>query len=533
VKPEGAVRFHFLGTVQIERDGEPVRGFHSRKALALLAYLVMQGRPVPRERLADLFWGDKTESQGRTNLSWTLNRITSQLPDCLRADRHTVAFVPAAAQWLDVAAFEELVEEEGIEALAEAVGLYRGEFLEGLTLEGCVEFELWVVGERERWRQRVTRVLRELVAHYSQCGEYEEGLRFGRRLLALEPWREEAHREMMRLLAWSGQRGAALAQYERCCQALEDELGVEPAAETVQLYEWIKTGELSSLSPRSPSTRRAGLSPFVVGPPITAPRQFFGRERELQRVFGLWRRFPLQHVAVIGLRRSGKTSLLHYLKDITRTASEELRPGQRTDWLSQPERYRWILVDFQDARMGNRARLLSHLLTSLDLPVPEPCNLETFMDVVSRLLHAPAVILMDEIGAGLASPELDQSFWWSLRSLVSHQTDGNLAFVLTAHASPVQLAQDHGKPSPFFNIFHTLELGPFSDAEARELIGSSPRPFAAADVAWILDQSGRWPCLLQILCHVRLAALEAGETGDTWQEDGLRQMAPFRYLLEK
>jgi hypothetical protein len=52
-------------------------------------------------------------------------------------------------------------------------------------------------------------------------------------------------------------------------------------------------------------------------------------------------------------------------------------------------------------------------------------------------------------------------------------------------------------------------------------------------VAWILDQSGRWPCLLQILCHVRLAALEAGETGDTWQEDGLRQMAPFRYLLEK
>jgi DNA-binding SARP family transcriptional activator/predicted ATPase len=314
---EGSTRVRLLGTVQIERDGEPVRGFHSRKALALLAYLVMQGRPVPRERLADLFWGDKTESQGRTNLSWTLNRITSQLPDCLRADRHTVAFVPAAAQWLDVAAFEELVEEEGIEALAEAVGLYRGEFLEGLTLEGCVEFELWVVGERERWRQRVTRVLRELVAHYSQCGEYEEGLRFGRRLLALEPWREEAHREMMRLLAWSGQRGAALAQYETCCRVLRDELEVEPAVETVRLYERIRDGGLTA-----PVSAPVQLPDFSVPLPsflegdgaLVEEPVFVAREAELARLD----EFLKQALAgdgrvafVTGEAGQGKTALIH------------------------------------------------------------------------------------------------------------------------------------------------------------------------------------------------------------------------------
>jgi hypothetical protein len=274
----------------------------------------------------------------------------------------------------------------------------------------------------------------------------------------------------------------------------------------------------------------AEISPFVVGPPITMPRQFFGRERELKRVFGLWRRFPLQNVAVIGSKRSGKTSLLYYLKNITRAEPAELRPGQHTDWLPQPERYQWVFVDFQDSRMGNRDRLLRHMLTNLNMPAPSPCDLDTFMDIVSHHLQTPTVILMDEIGAGLVSLELDESFWWSLRSLV-HYTRGNLAFVVSSHTSPAQLAQDEGKPSPFFNIFQALELGPFTDAEARELIASSPISFSPIDVAWILEQSGRWPCLLQILCQTRLTALEEGEMDDTWREQGLCQMAPFRYLL--
>jgi hypothetical protein len=275
------------------------------------------------------------------------------------------------------------------------------------------------------------------------------------------------------------------------------------------------------------------LSPFVAGPPVTVPRQFFGRERELEYIFGLWRRFPLQNVTVIGPKRSGKTSLLHYLSKITRTAQAELRPGQRTGWLPQPDRYRWVFIDFQDVRMGSRDRLLRHILTGLGMPVPDLCNLDLFMDIVSHHLQTPAVILMDEIGAGLASSELDEPFWWSLRSLASNNTDGYLAFLLTAHAPPAQLAEGQGKPSPFFNIFHTLELGPLTDGEAQMLIRSAPQPFSARDADWILRQSGRWPCLLQILCQARLTALELGEAGDRWQEEGLRQIAPFRYLLER
>ena len=293
--------------------------------------------------------------------------------------------------------------------------------------------------------------------------------------------------------------------------------------------------ELSVPAGRAPPEQeltRRELSPFVVGPPVTNTRQFYGRERELSRIFSLWRRFPLQHVALVGPKRSGKTSLLHYVQHITRATPEELRPGQRTDWLPQAERYQWVYVDFQDARMGHQDRLLRHLLLSLNMPAPNPCSIDSFMDVVSHRLQRPTIVLMDEIGAGLASPELDEPFWWSLRSLAGSYTSGNLAFALTSHHPPAQLAQDEGKPSPFFNIFHALEVGPLTDVEARELIASSPVRFAPKDVAWILEQSGRWPCLLQILCQARLNALEEGESDDTWQDQGLCEAVPFRHLLE-
>jgi hypothetical protein len=81
-------------------------------------------------------------------------------------------------------------------------------------------------------------------------------------------------------------------------------------------------------------------------------------------------------------------------------------------------------------------------------------------------------------------------------------------------------------------MFHTLELGPFTEAEARELIASSPQPFPEEDINWIQSQSGRWPFLLQILCQERLMALQQAEVTEDWRESGLRNIAPYRYLLD-
>ncbi|MEZ4867316.1 MAG: toll/interleukin-1 receptor domain-containing protein [Caldilineaceae bacterium] len=290
--------------------------------------------------------------------------------------------------------------------------------------------------------------------------------------------------------------------------------------------------QIQAMPPQSPPAEE--YSPFVVGPPITHPRHFFGYERELRRLFNLLRRRPLQNAAIIGPLRGGKTSFLLYLRDITRLTPGQARLGQRTDWLPTPEQYRWIFVDFQDRRMSTQAGFLRYLLTSLDLPIPDPCNMDHFNEVISQNLRSPTIVLLDEIGVALQSyQEFDRAFWQNLRALATTQTRGNLAFVLAAHENPARLADDNNKSSPFFNIFgFTLTLGPLTDNEALDLIASSPLPFPDEDSAWILEQSARWPILLQALCRERLLALEDGETGDGWRAEGLRQMEPFRHLLD-
>jgi transcriptional regulator with XRE-family HTH domain len=294
-------------------------------------------------------------------------------------------------------------------------------------------------------------------------------------------------------------------------------------------YEWRNIVHIDETIPKPLFEE---TSAFITGTPITHPRYFFGRPKELKRLFDLLKRRPLQNAAIIGKRRSGKTSLLHYLKNITTTPTEELRPGQKSDWLPSPENYRWIFVDFQDARRQSREGLLRYILESLKMSVPSPCDLERFMDAVSSNLRQPTVILLDEIGAGLQRcPELDDGFWESLRSLATNQTNGNLGFVLATPESPIDLATSTGHSSPFFNIFgYTTTLGALTEAEARELIASSPMPFPAEDVEWILTQSKCWPLLLQILCRERLFSLEEGETEEDWREVGLEQLKPFADL---
>jgi hypothetical protein len=284
----------------------------------------------------------------------------------------------------------------------------------------------------------------------------------------------------------------------------------------------------------------AEMTPFLAGPPLTHPYHFFGRRRELRRIFGLLGRFPLQHTAVIGPYRSGKTSLLHYLRAIHTTPNDQLRPDQKQNWLSHSDQYRWVFVDFQDMRMHTPAGLLTHILRGLQMPLPRDAasvTISQFMTIVSRQImrdQRPTIILLDEIGAGLQASELDLPFWWSLRSLVSNQAGGKLAFILAAHEHPAQLAQSVGKPSPFFNIFgHMLRLGPLLEPEARALIQSTPLPFPEPDVEWIMAHSGRWPSLLQILCQERLIALEDEDDSDEWRTFGLEQIEPYRHLLNE
>ena len=257
--------FQLLGGLTISRAGCPVSGFHSSKERALLCYLVVTGKPHTRPFLAGLFWGDWPERKALGNLRRALTHLRAVAGDHLFITRQTVEFNRASDYWLDVEEFGKLINWEtgglgnwetgklvdrsrdqatnlpmyqstNLLALREAVDLYQGDFLAGFYVKGCPTFEEWVFSEQERLRGLALLALRYLVTQHTSRGEYEVGILCARRLLALDSWQEEAHRELMRLLALTGQRSAALAQYYQCRRTLHINLGVLPDEQTETLY---------------------------------------------------------------------------------------------------------------------------------------------------------------------------------------------------------------------------------------------------------------------------------------------------------
>jgi predicted ATPase/DNA-binding SARP family transcriptional activator/TolA-binding protein len=286
-----------LGTAAITLNGESVSGQVPAKSQALLCYLAVTGQAHSREKLAGLLWGDSTEDRAQASLRKSLSSLRKLSETALIINRQTVAFNYDSDYWLDVEAFESALAEddadpERLHALGEAVELYLGEFLEGFSVRQAVAFEEWVLGERERLRQLVLQALHRLSAALADRGEVATAIEYTNRLLALEPWREEAHRQLMTLLARSGQQSAALAQYETCRRILAEELGVEPLPETQALYHRLKT--------------RREASPHNL-PPQTTP--FVGRQAELAQIAHQLDQADCRLLTLIGAGGIGKTRL--------------------------------------------------------------------------------------------------------------------------------------------------------------------------------------------------------------------------------
>jgi predicted ATPase/DNA-binding SARP family transcriptional activator len=241
------LELRLLGRLELRRNGVPVADIQAGKTSALLSYLAVTARPHTRPALAGLLWGGMPEAKARGNLSKALSSLRQVIGDHLTIARQAVAFEPGGDFWLDVAKFEAGVSDNSIEGLQAAVELYQGDFLDGFYVRNAPEFEDWVLAQQTRLKALALQALHVLAAHFADQGEdgWATAINYTNHLLRLEPWREEAHRQMMRLLALNGQRGAALAQYKTCRQVLAEELDVEPGPETVALYEQIREGELS------------------------------------------------------------------------------------------------------------------------------------------------------------------------------------------------------------------------------------------------------------------------------------------------
>ena len=245
------LRIYLLGNVDLYADDTRLGGFATKKSKALFAYLVLgKGKLYPRELLADAFWRGLPEARARRALSTDLWRIGSLLkeagldPDAyLVSDCESVGFNADAPHWLDVDAFRaatgriDAVEPSAadrrlIDAVSEAVTLYRGDLLEGV-------YDDWCLAERDRLQARHLSALEFLMQANMARGHWSAALSIGQKILAIDPFMEHVQRSVMRCHFSLGNRPAAVRQYATCARLLRQELDVDPMEETRRTLETI------------------------------------------------------------------------------------------------------------------------------------------------------------------------------------------------------------------------------------------------------------------------------------------------------
>jgi WD40 repeat protein/DNA-binding SARP family transcriptional activator len=321
----------FFGGFQVTRNNHPLTRFESNKGRALLAYLAVEAdRPYRRESLAALLWPEFSEQAALTNLRVALSDLRTQLhdrdvdPPYLLVSRDTIQFNRASDAWVDVWEFEKGAskdirngdEQSAIENQKSAIALFRGPFLAGFSIPDSFTFEEWLTLKREQLTQQAIHTLRQLADFYETCGDYEPALTYAHRQVELEPWLEEAHRQIMRLLALSGECSSALVQYETCKRTLAEELAIEPSLETTRLYDTIYAGQIEDIRLNEPLPI-PGEPPFKGLQFFDEPDStiFFGREMLTQRILSQVQVMvgsvaPTPFFTVIGASGSGKSSLV-------------------------------------------------------------------------------------------------------------------------------------------------------------------------------------------------------------------------------
>jgi DNA-binding SARP family transcriptional activator len=339
------LRIALLGPPRVERDGAPIE-VDTRKAIALLAYLAMAPERHGRDAVAGLLWPDYDTEHARGALRRTLSTLNKAVgPGWLAADRTTVGFARTSF-FLDVARFQELLagcRAHGhaaeatcaacLEPLAEAARLHRGDFLAGFGLRDSTSFDDWQYFQAERLRRELAGALERLAQAQIGQHRWDDAVDAARRWLALDPLHEPAHRQLMRIYAWSGRRGAALRQFQACQRVLEEELGVEPLEETVAVHEAIQSNRLPP-PPGGGAPEREGSPPgepvgaAVHSPPPPAP--LVGRAAEWAAVLEAYAGVgPDGRLVVLeGEAGIGKTRLAAELADHARSLGASVVGGR-------------------------------------------------------------------------------------------------------------------------------------------------------------------------------------------------------------
>jgi predicted ATPase/DNA-binding SARP family transcriptional activator/Tfp pilus assembly protein PilF len=336
------LRLFLFGAPRIEQGSRAVP-LRRTKALALLAYLAVTHQPQDRDALLALLWPEFDAASARNNLRRELSLLKTALgEELLVADRHQIVWNGEVDAWLDVAAFQAQIGiskrhdhaadelcDACASALTTAAQLYADDFMAGFGVPGSAAFDEWLFFQREGLRQRLAEVLQTLARWHARRAAYAPAIEAARRWLALDPLHEPAQRQLIRLYALSGQHSAALRQYEESVRLLDRELGVEPEAETTELYQQIRSRAFTrhgdtekrrhrdagqevvpSQSPGLPVSRSRGLPVSVAASHQLPPNAgFVGRQRELADIVRRLTDPSCRLLTLIGPGGIGKTCL--------------------------------------------------------------------------------------------------------------------------------------------------------------------------------------------------------------------------------
>ena len=252
------IKICVFGDFRIRVKGKLLPPFPTKASEMLFTFLVLnRSRLFQRDTLAHQFFDDQSSCGALKRLRNDIWRIRSILePDgvepgtYLTVTKREVGFNPSGPYWLDSQEFEnalakislrtnKTLQKNDFDLLTNALGLYRGDLLEGT-------YDDWCVWEKERLKMLNLRAMEILMRHHEAKMEWQEAITLGEHLISKDPLREHIHRGLMRFYYQAGDRPVALLKYRNCSRLLHDELNIEPMSTTTKLFEAIRSETLIS-----------------------------------------------------------------------------------------------------------------------------------------------------------------------------------------------------------------------------------------------------------------------------------------------
>lgn len=291
------LEIHLLGGFEVVLEGRPLTDFETASTRALLARLASEpGQPLPRAGLAELLWPDRPAGQALSNLRHSLAVLRRVLGDrdtdriVLRSTRDWVMLDPTADVRVDLTEFQRgagtpATSPGAVGSWEAAMRIRRGPFLESGVPIPSEEWETWLLTVRTSVDLAAGDLYRRLSDLRERTGERDRAEQLVREWLAVDPWDEEAHRRLIRLLALDGRRAAALEHADALCAALERDLAAEPSEQTLAVVEEVRAGRLSV-----PGADVPGLTsrpaPIVQEPCVSRERELEWLHRRLDDAVG-------------------------------------------------------------------------------------------------------------------------------------------------------------------------------------------------------------------------------------------------------